>query len=94
MKKLPRILRLEFRLSNDGDAWGRVMAWRFALCDYLLFHHGIYTLGFRPALMGPNSGDDSYCFLRRARYAVSTLLRFQACLERLARILEAQGKDY
>lgn len=93
MKKLPKAIRYEFHLSYDGDAWGRVMQWRFALADYLT-HRGRYVPHFRQAPMGPDRSDYVWKFLAKRNDALPTLEKLHACLERLADILREQGKDY
>ena len=87
---IPKSIKHEFRLSNTGDGWGRCQAWRFALADVLTVR-GLHPDGFRPSPMGPEKNRE-YKLLRRL--AKSTLVRLWSVLDRLAQILEAQGKDY
>lgn len=91
-----RTLRLEFRWSNCGDPWGRCQAWRFALCDYLL-HRGLTVPSewhFRQSPYGPDRDCEEWKTLARRNDSAGTLARFGALLARLAKILEAQGRDY
>ena len=55
-------LEQAFRMSNDGDDWGAVMSWLFALADYMTEHE--YDVPevweFRQALGGADTDDYQY----------------------------------
>lgn len=95
-RKIPDSFRAEYNLGDSGDPWGRVMAWRFALANYLcrygkpIPHEWEYS----PGAFGPACEGYEYDVLKSRRYGAKTLARIGEVLFRLARILEAQGRDY
>lgn len=86
----------EFRLAyDDGDPWGSVMAWWFAVADALtdtaperLPSHW----QFRQSPLG--SDKDQYEYETVAGWSPETLVRFGNALGRYAARLKAAGKDY
>ena len=69
------------------------MAWRYALADYLTAQ-GQRVPDFRPSPLGADTSSPEFQELRRGRWAVSTLTRFERVLERLESIHRAAGRDY
>jgi len=56
-------LKNEFKLTNDGDNWGNVMQWLFAIADYLTFETKECVPDawqFRPSPLGAD--EESYVF--------------------------------
>lgn len=95
-RPLPLSLRREYRATKDGDAWGRVMSWRFALADYLTTR-GLpvpASWQFRQSPFGPDKSSYEYQALNRRNDAPGTLARFGAALARLDNICRAAGRDY
>lgn len=88
--KIPSSFRQAWKESDCGDKWGRVQAWRFAIADALTVK-GYRPAHFRPSPFGP---DDCEEYRLVKRYAVKTLTHLWGVLDRLARLLESQGKDY
>lgn len=94
-------LKNEFKLTNDGDNWGNVMAWLFAIGDYITFETDDYipdSWQFRPSPLGAN--EDCYIFqslrhLAFEKYVTSAdILHFGKVLIRVRDILESKGESY
>ena len=95
--KINPILKKEYKLTSDGDAWGNCMQWLFAIGDHLTFNTNIPVPAeweFRPSPLGAD--DDSYVFqfLREDHVAADDVLSFGHSLIRLRDILQSQGRDY
>ena len=95
------ILKNEYKLTNDGDAWGNCMQWLFAICDYLTFDTDECIPDewkFRASLMGAN--EDCFCYQSLRHFASeqeitdSDVLKFGKVLIRLRDILERKGLSY
>jgi len=95
------ILKNEYKLTNDGDAWGNCMQWLFAICDYLTFETDECIPDewkFRASPMGAN--EDCFCYQSLRHFAFeqeitdSDVLEFGKVLIRLRDILERKGLSY
>lgn len=84
----------EVRLSDDGDAFGTVQEWRFAIADYLLEEYRYLVPGFRQAPSGPDEGSYAYQILVEVFPAEAELLYVLRILDRARSILGAMGRDY
>lgn len=87
------ILR-EVRLTNDGDVFGTVQMWRFALCDYILDEFGINVPGFRPSAFGPERDAYEFQILSGARATLEECQYALKILDRARLIIGAEGMDY
>jgi hypothetical protein len=95
------ILKNEYKLTNDGDAWGNCMQWLFAICDYLTFETDECIPDewkFRASPMGAN--EDCFCYQSLRHFAFeqeitdADVLEFGKVLIRLRDILERKGLSY
>ena len=71
-------LKNEFKLTNDGDNWGNVMQWLFAIADYLTFETDEYVFQALKEMALPND----------------EVLQFGKVLIRARDILESKGESY
>ena len=75
-------LKDEFKLTNDGDNWGNVTAWLFAICDYITFETNDYipnSWQFRPSSLCAN--EDCYIFQSLRHFAFEKLVRSEEILQ-------------
>ena len=94
-------LKEEFKLTNDGDHWGNVMAWLFAIGDYITFETDECipdTWQFKPSPCGANEDCDVFQSLRHFAYEKQVtneeILHFGNLLMRVRDILESKGESY
>ena len=96
-----RVLKNEFKLTNDGDNWGNVMAWLFAIGDYITFETDESVPDewqFKPSPMGAN--EDCFVFQSLRHFASegeimsADVLKFGNVLNRVRDILERKGESY
>lgn len=90
-------LKFEFRLTNDGDDWGHVMRWLFAIADEIYFNRDFPVpadWGFRPSPLGPSNDDDDYTTQCVREADDASLLMFGKMMNRAANILAAMNCDY
>lgn len=90
-------LKAEFRLTCDGDCWGSVMLWWFAIADELHFNRdsGVpSSWQFRPSPLGPSNDLEAYETEIVEAADTETLLRFGELMNRCASRLKRLGKDY
>jgi len=90
-------LKNEYKLTNDGDAWGNCMQWLFAICDYLTFETDECIPDewqFKASPLGAD--DESYVFqsLKELSLPAREILEFGKVLIRLRDILEHKGLSY
>ena len=94
-------LKNEFKLTNDGDNWGNVMAWLFAIGDYITFETDKCipdTWQFKPSMCGAN--EDCYVFQSLRHFAFEKyvtseeIMQFGNILIRVRDILESKGESY
>ena len=94
-------LKEEFKLTNDGDNWGNVMAWLFAIGDYITFETDKCipdTWQFKPSMCGAN--EDCYVFQTLRHFAFEKcvtseeIMQFGNILIRVRDILESKGESY
>lgn len=84
----------EVRLSYDGDAFGTVQEWRFAICDYLLSVKGYQVTEFSQGTFGPDEDSYAYQELFLIRPTQGDLLYALEILDRASSILVAMNKNY
>lgn len=97
MKKLNPILKNHFRLTNNGDSWGNVMQWLFAIGDYITFRTDSRvpdSWEFRPSPLGANEECYIFQFLAEENLDTDSVLQFGNALMRVHDILVNQGRDY
>jgi hypothetical protein len=91
-------LRAAYRLSDVGDPYGRLMAWRFGLAERLHFDGPGCPSGwrYRPGAgqHGPDPDSWEYAELRASRASWAQLIRFGEALSRLETRIRAAGLDY
>ena len=94
-------LKNEFKLTNDGDDWGNVMAWLFAIGDYITFDTDEYipdSWQFKPSPLGANEDCFVYQSLRHFAFegeiTNADVLEFGKILIRVRDILERKGESY
>ena len=95
--KINPILKHEYKLTSDGDAWGNCMQWLFAIGDHLTFNTDTPVPDaweFRPSPLGPDEDSFVYQFLQEDHVPAGEVLSFGHALIRLRDILQAQGRDY
>ncbi len=90
-------LKNEFKLTNDGDNWGHVMQWLFAIADYLTFETNECVPDewqFKPSPFGAD--EESYVFQALKEMALhgDEVLQFGKVLIRVRDILESKGESY
>jgi len=90
-------LKNEFKLTNDGDNWGNVMQWLFAIADYLTFETDECVPDewqFKPSPFGAD--EESYVFqaLKEMELPSNEVLQFGKVLIRVRDILESKGESY
>ena len=90
-------LKNEFKLTNDGDNWGHVMQWLFAIADYLTFETDECVPDewqFSPSPFGAD--EESYVFqaLKEMALPGNEVLQFGKVLIRVRNILESKGESY
>ena len=90
-------LKNEFKLTNDGDNWGNVMQWLFAIADYLTFETNECVPDkwqFKPSPFGAD--EESYVFqaLKEMALPSNEVLQFGKVLIRVRDILESKGESY
>ena len=90
-------LKNELKLTNDGDNWGNVMQWLFAISDYLTFETDECVPDewqFRPSPFGAD--EESYVFqsLKDLALPSKEVLEFGKVLFRVREILERKGESY
>tara|TARA_R100000655_G_C2948020_1_gene186839 strand:- start:43 stop:327 length:285 start_codon:yes stop_codon:yes gene_type:complete len=90
-------LKNEFKLTNDGDNWGNVMEWLFAISDYLTFETDECVPDawqFKPSPFGADK--ESYVFqaLKSMALPSDEVLQFGEVLFRVKEILERKGQSY
>lgn len=95
--KINKVLKDEYKLTNDGDPWGNCMQWLFAVCDYLTFETDECVPNewhFRASPCG--SDEKSYVFqsLKELSLPDQEILEFGKVLIRLRDILEKKGLSY
>jgi hypothetical protein len=91
-------LKTEFRLSNDdGDSWGSVMAWLFAIADEITFYRNP-TLNvpneweFRPSPLGADTETQTHKICHQAKDIA--LVKLGDTLWRYRAKLIVADKDY
>lgn len=79
--------------SGDGDAFGWVQGWRFAIADYQYHVLDENVPGFRPGIMGP---DYTFEYEELCELApTSDELKYASqILERYRRWVGLAGRDY
>ncbi len=94
-------LKDEFKLTNSGDNWGNVMAWLFAIGDFITFETDECipdSWQFRPSPLGANEDCYVYQSLRHFAYekyvTTADILHFGKVLIRVRDILESKGESY
>ena len=90
-------LKNEFKLTNDGDNWGHVMQWLFAIADYLTYETDECVPDewqFKPSPFGAD--DESHVFqaLKEMELPSDDVLQFGKVLIRVRDILESKGESY
>lgn len=84
-----------FKLARSGDDWGDCMSAFFSVASEL--HNRGDAMPdawkFRPGACNPQEVDE-FWQVEFARASSATLVEFGDILNRLSRILRAQGKDY
>jgi len=90
-------LKNEFKLTNDGDNWGNVMQWLFAIADYLTFETDECVPDewqFKPSPFG--AAEECYVFqaLKEMELPSDDVLQFGKVLIRVRDILESKGESY
>lgn len=91
-------LKEQFRVTVDsGDPWGSVMAWRFAICDYLTFETQTGAPSdweYKAGHGGPDVESFEYQTLLELQPDPRSLEAFGNLLKRAAEILDARGYAY
>jgi hypothetical protein len=92
-------LKSEFKLYADGDAWGYVMHWWFAVAEELYYFRQNVTIPeewqFCPSPFGrPQNDPDDVATVAVALASDRDLLKFGKLLARCARALKHAGRDY
>ena len=87
-----KAIRQSWRDSYSGDPWGRVMAWKYAVADAMVFKFGMRVPGFRPSPLGPER-NEIYALVNR-QLTRRTIIRLWKILDRLESIHRAAGRDY
>lgn len=90
-------LKADFRMGDDGDAWGHVMIWWFHIADEI--EHNRIAIEcpvewqFRPSPMG-QCLDDDYMIEIMTGASDDALARMGALCDRYASKLRQAGRDY
>jgi hypothetical protein len=90
----------EIRYSSDGDEFGTVQAWRFAIADVLYVADDTCVEGYTPARLGVVLDEHEHHQLvhmisrDRIRVTIDDLKYVIKVLGRARAILAALGKDY
>ena len=84
----------EVRLSFDGDAFGTVQEWRFALCDYLTFVLGEGVPNFQAAPFGADEESYAYQILLELQPIRGEAYYALDVLNRAREIIHVEGLDY
>lgn len=90
-------LKNEFKLTNDGDNWGNVMQWLFAIADYLTFETETYVPDewqFKPSPSGADEENHVFQALKEMALPADDVLQFGQVLIRVRDILENKGESY
>jgi hypothetical protein len=90
-------LKFEFRLTNDGDDWGHVLTWLFAVAEEIYFERDFPVPDkwkFKPSIFGKTIDEADYCSVIVCQADDESLLAFGKILDRAAQCLRAHGKDY
>lgn len=91
-------LKNEFRLMDDGDSWGSVMAWWFDIAEEIYFNRDdLYVpdeWSFTPSLLGPCSDPNDWIPVVLKDVDDPVLLQFGKLMFRYAQVLKHAGKDY
>ena len=94
-------LKEEFKATSDGDHWGNVMAWLFAIGDFITFETDECipdTWQFKPSMCGANEDCFIYQSLRHFAFEKQVtneeILHFGNLLMRVRDILESKGESY
>ena len=90
-------LKNEFKLTDDGDNWGNVMQWLFAIADYLTFE--TYECvpdewQFKPSPFGADEERYEFQALKEMELPSDEVLQFGKVLFRVRDILESKGESY
>lgn len=87
----------EFRLTNDGDAYGTAMMWLFTASDVLHFERDDDTpmveFGYRPSPIQSEPEETSEIDIIR-EMPDAELVHFARLLNRYVDMLKANGRDY
>lgn len=90
-------LKREFGITNDGDSWGTVMGWLFAISDVLHFDRDdetpIMEWGYSPSPIQSEPKDTFEAEIAREA-DTADLIEFGCVLSRYANMLEKAGKNY
>ena len=90
-------LKNEFKLTNDGDNWGHVMQWLFAIADYLTFETDECVPDewqFKPSPFGADEENYVFQALKEMALHGDEVLQFGKVLIRVRNILESKGESY
>lgn len=88
------VLQLAALNSGDGDVFGWVQGWRFALCDYLTFELGEHVPEFRPSPLGPDEDAFEYEELLHLRPTRNEAYHALHVLDRYRIWVGLAGRDY
>jgi hypothetical protein len=88
----------ELRLfGDDGDPWGTVMSWWFAIADEIYFNRDFDApteWQFKPSPIGPSNEPDSYETEVVEQATDDALQKFGALMHRAAQLLKHMNRDY
>lgn len=90
-------LKIEFRITNCGDAWGTTLSWLFAIAEELYFNRDTEvpdSWNFQPSPFGITTDDDSYELNVVRECDDALLIKFGNILSRYANFLKRANKDY